>query len=55
MFFRTDSTGFHFIFVEGGLLIILINYMIFLFLDVKGMSMSTVSFLTQLDSGILFL
>ena len=44
-------------FFEGGLLIILIDCMIFLspFLDVTRMSMSTVSFLTQLDSGILCL
>ena len=41
--------------LEGGLLIILINCMIFLspFLDVTRMSMSTVSFIAQLDSGIL--
>ena len=40
---------------EGGLLIILIDCMIFLlpFLDVIRMSMSTVSFLGQLDSQIL--
>ena len=46
---------FHFLFLEGGLLVILIDCMIFLspFLDVKRMSMSTVSFLAQLDSGIL--
>ena len=38
---------FHFLFLEGGLLIILIDCMIFLspFLDVTRMSMSTVSFL----------
>ena len=43
--------------LEGGLLDILIDCMIFLspFLDVTKMSMSTVSFLAQLDSGILFL
>ena len=37
----------------GSLLTILIDYMIFLspFLDVTRMSMSTVSFFTQLDSG----
>ena len=48
---------FHFLILEGGLLIILIDCMIFLspFLDVTRMSMSTVSFLAQLDSGILCL
>ena len=48
---------FHFLFLEGGLLIILIDCMIFLspFLDVTRMSMSTVSFLAQLNSGILCL
>ena len=42
---------------EGGLLVILIDCMIFPspFLDVKRMSMSTVSSLTQLDSRILCL
>ena len=41
--------------LEGDLLVILIDRMIFLspFLDVTSMSMSTVSFLAQLDSGIL--
>ena len=40
-----------------GLLVILIDCMIFLssFLDITRMSMSTVSFLAQLDSGILCL
>ena len=44
-------------FFEGDLLVILIDCMILLlpFLDVTRMSMSTVSFLTQLDSGILCL
>ena len=44
-------------FFEGGLLVILIDCMIFLssFLDVTRMSMSTVSSLAQLDSGILCL
>ena len=48
---------FHFLFLEGGLLIILIDYMIFQspLLDVTRMSMSTVSFLAQLDSRILCL
>ena len=38
-------------------LVIMIDCMIFLspFLDVTRMSMSTVSFLAQLDSGILYL
>ena len=41
----------------GGLLVILIDCMIFLwpFLDFTRMSMSTVSFLAQLDSAILYL
>ena len=45
---------FHFLFLEGGLLVILISCMIYLspFLDVTRMSMSTVSFLTKLNSGI---
>ena len=44
-----------FLFLKGGLLFILTDCMIFLppFLDVKRMSMSTVSFLTQLDSKII--
>ena len=48
---------FHFLFLEGGLLIILIDCMIFLSPspDVTRMSISTVSFLAQLDSGILCL
>ena len=48
---------FHFLSPEGGLLVILIDCMIFLspFLDVTRRSMSTVSFLVQLDSGILCL
>ena len=48
---------FHFLFLKEGLLIILIYCMIFLspFLDVTKMSMSTVSFIAQLDSGILYL
>ena len=45
------------LFLEGGLLVILKDCMIFLspFLDVTRMSMSTVSFVAQLDSGILCL
>ena len=48
---------FHFLFLEGGLLVIQIVCMISLspFLDVTRMSMSTVSFLAQLNSGILCL
>ena len=48
---------FHFLILEGGLLVILIECIIFLspFLDVTKMSMSMVSFLIQLDSGILCL
>ena len=42
---------FHFLFLKGNLLVILIDCMIFLspFLDVAKISMSTVSFLAQLD------
>ena len=45
---------FHFLILEGGLLVIQINCMIFLspFRDVTRMSMSTVSFLSQLDYRI---
>ena len=48
---------FRFLFLEEGLLIILIDCMIFLspFLDVTRTTMSTVSFLARLNSGILFL
>ena len=48
---------FHFSILEGSVLSILIDCMIFLspFLDVTTMNMSTVSFLAQLDSGILCL
>ena len=48
---------FPFLILEGDLLVILIDRMIFLspFLDVTRMSTSTVSFLVQLDSGILYL
>ena len=43
--------------LEGGLLVTLIDCMIFLspFLDVRRRSVLTVSFLAQLDSGILCL
>ena len=46
---------FHFHILEGGLLIILTDCIIFLspFLDAKRMSMSIVSFLAQLTLGIL--
>ena len=45
---------FQFLVLVGDLMVILINCMIFLspFLDVTRMSMSTVSFITQLDCGI---
>ena len=48
---------FHFLFLEVGLLVILIDCTILRspFLDVTRMSMSAVSFLAQLDSGILYL
>ena len=48
---------FHFLVLEGDVLVILIDYMIFLspFLDGTRTSMSTVSFLAQLDPGILCL
>ena len=47
---------FHFLIPEGGLLVILIDCMIFpsTLPDVTRMSMSTFSFLAQLDPGILF-
>ena len=48
---------FHFLFLEGGLLITLIDCIIFLstFRDGTRMSMSTVSLLAQLYSGVLYL
>ena len=48
---------FHFLVLEGDVLVILIDYMIFLspFLDGTRISMSTVSFFAQLDPGILCL
>ena len=48
---------FHFLILEGVLLIVVIDCMIFLslFLDVTSMSMSTVSFLAQLGYGVLCL
>ena len=44
---------FHFLILKGGLLVILLDCIIFLspFLDVRRMSMSIVSFLPQLDSS----
>ena len=56
-FLQNWLNWFYFGFLEGGLLIILIDCMIFLslFLYVTSMSMSTVSFLTQVDSWILCL
>ena len=56
-FGRCSSKLAQLVFLEGGLLVILIDCMIFLspFLDVTRMSMSTVSFLAQLNSGILCL
>ena len=52
-----DLNWLHFLILEGDLLVILIDCMIFLspFLYVTRMSMSHVSFLAQLDSGILCL
>ena len=52
MFILSGSTGStSFLILEGGLLVILIDCMIFLspFLDVTRMSVSTVSFLAQVD------
>ena len=48
---------FQFFFIEGGLIVFLIDRMIFLspILDVTRMPMSTVSFLAQLESAILYL
>ena len=47
----------HFLILKGGLLITLIDWMVFLspFLNVTKMSMSTISLLTQLDYGIICL
>ena len=55
MFIWTDLTGSTSLFSKRGLLVTLTDYKIFLspFLDVARMSMSTVSFLAQLDSGML--
>ena len=55
---QNSLNWFHFIFLEVGLFVILIDCMIFLlpFLNVaRMMSMSTVSFLARLDTGILCL
>ena len=48
---------FQFFIIEGGLIVFLIDRMIFLspILDVTRMPMSTVSFLAQLESAILYL
>ena len=48
---------FHFLILKGGVLFILIDCMIFQspFVHVSRVSMSTLSFLAQLDSGILYL
>ena len=56
-FGRCSSELVPFLILEGDLLVILIDCMIFLspLLDVTRMSMSTVSFLAKLDSGILCL
>ena len=56
-FGRCSPSWLHFLFLEGDLLVVLIDCMIFLspFLDVTRMSMSKVSFLAQLDSEILCL
>ena len=56
-FFLNWLNWFHFLILEEGPHNILIHCMIFVsqFLDVTGMSMYTVSFLTQLNSGILCL
>ena len=57
VFYRHYFDRCSFLFLKGGLLVILIDCMIFLsaFLDFTRMSMSTVSFLEQLDPGILYL
>ena len=48
---------FHLLILKEGLIVILIDSMIFLplFLDLTRMSMSTVSFLAQLESGLICL
>ena len=46
---------FHFLILEEGLLVILIVFMSFVSLDVTRITVSTFSFLAQLDSGILYL
>ena len=54
-YFSRWLNWFHFLILEGSLLVILIDCIIFLspFPDVTRMSMSKVSFLAQADSGIL--
>ena len=56
-FLQNWRNWFHFLFLEEGLLVILIDCMVFLspFLDVTKMPMSTASFLALIDSGILCL
>ena len=51
------ANWFHFLFLEVGLLVILVNCIVFLspLLDVKRMSLSTVSFIAQLEPGVLCL
>ena len=57
MFCHFGLNWFDLLFLVRGLLVILIDCMIFLSLslDVTRMSMSTVSFLARLDPGILYL
>ena len=54
---RVNTIRFHFLILQGGLLVIMVDCMIFLspFLVVTRMPMSTDSFLDQLNSGILCL
>ena len=53
--FQNWLNWFYFLFLDGGLLVILIDCIIFLslFLDVTRMSMSTITLLAQLGCGIL--
>ena len=54
---QNQLNQFHFLFLQGGLLVIVIDCMIFLssFVDITRASVSTVSFLAQVDSRILCL
>ena len=56
-FYLNWLNWFHFLFLKGGQLVILIDCIIYLspFLDVTRMSLSTIYFLAQLDSGIFYL